>query len=365
MLGILQPPSAHPAPPERPEPDSWRLEPLAGWHLPLLSDPAFLPLQPVLQRAVLLGLPERLLQALLARPSLAPQVLVALSGQKPLGLIVSRRLNRSGSCWQMQHLRLAHAAARQELAATLLRAAIQRAKGAASWIAAASTLDDTRLAMLREQGFQPLRTDRLWCWQPAPSASAAATPPSSAPADLQLTPLNRRSAPLLWHLEQAVCPARLRQLLDRRVEDLLDQSHGRGWMLVDPSREQAVAAVRWVGDHPGGGHDVELSVHPAWTHLVGPATELLLQQAQSGLGAGQPLWLRCDLRDEALQRWMAGLGAQERGERVLMARSVWRRQGLQAPARAAQRLEAILGQWQPRRRPLPTPTPLTPTPPRA
>jgi hypothetical protein len=364
MLGILQPPSAHPAPPERPEPDSWRLEPLAGWHLPLLSDPAFLPLQPVLQRAVLLGLPERLLQALLARPSLAPQVLVALSGQKPLGLIVSRRLNRSGSCWQMQHLRLAHAAARQELAATLLRAAIQRAKGAASWIAAASTLDDTRLAMLREQGFQPLRTDRLWCWQPAPSASAAATPPSSAPADLQLTPLNRRSAPLLWHLEQAVCPARLRQLLDRRVEDLLDQSHGRGWMLVDPSREQAVAAVRWVGDHPGGGHDVELSVHPAWTHLVGPATELLLQQAQSGLGAGQPLWLRCDLRDEALQRWMAGLGAQERGERVLMARSVWRRQTWQTTPQVASRLSAVLERLQPRRRPLPTPVGPQPLAPR-
>ncbi len=363
MLGILQPPSAQPAPPGRPEPDSWRLEPLAGWHLPLLSDPAFLPLQPLLQRALLLGLPERLLQSLLARPSLAPQVLVALNGQTPLGLIVCRRLNRSGSCWQMQHLRLAPAAARQELAATLLRAAIQRAKGAASWIAAASTLDDTRLAMLREQGFQPLRTDRLWCWQQPASASAA--PPLPAPADLQLTALNRRSAPLLWHLEQAVCPARLRHLLDRGVDDLLDQSHGRGWMWVDPNREQAVAAVRWIGDHPGGGHDVELSVHPGWTHLVGPATELLLQRAQSELGAGEPLWLRCDLRDEALQLWMAGLGAQERGERVLMARSVWRRQGLQAPARAAQRLEAILGQWQPRRRPLPTPTPLTPTLPRA
>ncbi|MCT0216645.1 hypothetical protein KQ298_09960, partial [Synechococcus sp. CS-1330] len=121
MLGILQPPSALPAPPEPPGPDSWRLETLAGWHLPLLTDPAFLPLQPVLQRAVLLGLPERLMQALLARPSLAPQVLVALSGQKPLGLIVCRRLNRSGTCWQMQHLRLAPSDARHELASTLLR----------------------------------------------------------------------------------------------------------------------------------------------------------------------------------------------------------------------------------------------------
>jgi GNAT superfamily N-acetyltransferase len=255
----------------------------------------------------------------------------------------------------MQHLRLAPSAARHELASTLLRAAIQRARGAASWIAAASTLDDTRLAMLREQGFQPLRSDRLWCWPGAPAVGGPISASSPAPAELQLTPLNRRSATLLWHLEQAACPAQLRQLLDRRVEDLLDQSHGRGWMLVDPSREQAVAAVRWIGEHPGGGHDVELSVHPGWEHLVGTATELLLHQAQAGLGAGEPLWLRCDLRDEARQRWLADLGAQEQGERVLMARSVWRRQGLQAPARAAQRIDALLEQWQPPRPPLSPP----------
>ncbi len=352
-------PSGRPCNPSRHDPESWRLEPLAGWHLPLLSDPAFLPLQAVLQRAVLLGLPERMMQALLARPSLAPQVLVAFSGQTPLGVIVCRRLNRSGSCWQMQHLRLAPGAARQELAATLLRAAIQRARGAASWIAAASTLDDTRLAMLREQGFQPLRTDRLWCWHPTPGSATGASP--ELPQELQLTSLNRRSAALLWHLEQAACPAQLRQLLDRRVEDLLDQSHGRGWMLVDPSREQAVAAVRWIGEHAGDGHDVELSVHPGWEHLVGAPTELLLRQAHTNLGAREPLWLRCDVRDAAQQRWLAGLGAEERGERVLMARSVWRRQELHAPGRAARRLEAMLDQWQPRRRPLPTPTPLGPS----
>ena len=357
MLGILQPPTASSALPQRPEPESWRLEPLAGWHLPLLNGPTFLPLQPLLQRAILLGLPERVLHALRARPSLAPEVLVALSGQTPLGLIVTRRLNRSGSCWQIEHLRLAPGPGHAELAATLVRQAIQQAKGAVSWIATASTLDDGRLAMLREQGFQPLRTDRLWCWSTLPGQSNFNW---ALPADLQLTPLNRRSATLLWHLEQAACPARLRQLLDRRVEDLLDQSHGRGWMLVDASREQAVAAVRWIGDHPGGGHDVELSLHPGWEQLVGPASELLLRQIQARLGGQSPLWLRCDLRQQALQQWLASLGASERGERVLMARSVWRRQALQSPSRAARGLEAILEQWQPRRRPLPTPTPLAP-----
>jgi hypothetical protein len=341
--------------PWRPEDSEseWRIEPLAGWHLALLGDPAFLPLHPVLQRAVLFGLPERILQTLARRPSLAPEVLVAFAprSQDALGLIVSRRLNRSGSCWQLQHLRTTPAADRRRLGGTLLRLAIARASGARSWIAQGSSLDPDRLALLREQGFQPLRTDQLWCWQPG---EPSGDPPPGLPADLRLQPLNRRTAALLWHLEQAACPAQLRQLLDRRIEDLLDQSRGRGWLLVDPNRSQAVAAARWTGDHAGGGHDLEVTLHEGWEHLLGSATEALLRHTAARLGGGS-LWLRCDVRDQARQAWLQRLGAEPRGERVLMARSVWRRPTQPAVAHSGRRIEAVLEQLQPRRRPLPTP----------
>jgi hypothetical protein len=339
---------------------SWRLEPLAGWHLPLLTDPAFLPLQPVLQRAVWLGLPERLLHALTARQPLAAEVLVAFEGNNPEGLIVTRRVNRSGSCWQLQHLRLAASHHRRLLASSLLRAAIRQTRGASSWIANAATLDNDRLAVLREQGFQPLRTDQLWRWSQASRPSGSSDPAAPSLGDLQLQPLSRRNALLLWQLEQAACPALLRQLLDRRVEDLLDQSRSKGWLLVDPGRDQAVAAIRWLGDHPGGGHDVELTVHPGWPQLLGSATELLLQRMQQQLNdAAVGLWLRSDVQDKARLQWLQHLGAEARGERVLMARSVWHRQDHPATAAlGARRLEAVLGQLQPRRQPLPTP--LTP-----
>jgi hypothetical protein len=125
---------------------------------------------------------------------------------------------------------------------------------------------------------------------------------------------------------------------------------------VDGARNQAVAGVRWLADHPGGGHDLELTVHPGWTHLIGAGTERLLLQAQQALGGAETLWLRTDVHDAALEQWLLRRGATPRGERVLMARSVWRRQDLHAPARqAARRIEAVLEQLQPRRRPLPTP----------
>lgn len=345
---------------------------LQGWHLPLLDDPAFLPLQPLLQRSLLLAVPRRLVTAFSHRHHPAPLVLVATqpdrSGRsRALGLIVARTVNRSGSCWEVQHLPVALTAAEgnqapeastahgpapdgapcRGAAAVLLREAIQRTRGAASWIATASSLDTARLATLREQGFQPQRTDRLWRWQ-----ARASGPLPALPTNLLLRPLQRRNAPLLWHLEQATCPAPLRQVLDRRVEDLLDQSGGHGWLLIDADRNEAVSAARWVADHPAGGHQVELSVHPGWGHLLGSPTELLLRRLAP---AGDQIWLHSEVADGPRQAWLTQLGAEEHGDVVLMARSVWRRQEGQPSLGAARRIGAVLEQLQPRRRPVPTP----------
>jgi len=331
------------------------IEPLRGWHMPLLQDPAFLDLQPLLQRALLLQGAERLLHALAARRPLSTDVLVAYRDpQKPLGLVVSQRHNRSGSCFELLHLRSGQAcleAAEIGAAAVesaLVREAIPRARSAASWIATCSSLDLQRQGLLRQLGFQPLRQEVLWRWQP-PQAKPAAR---GLPPDLQLRPLNRRQGALLWHLEQASCPAQLRQLLDRRCEDLLDQSQSPSLLLVDTSRQVAVAAVRRLRRHSAGLPEVELTLHPGWQHLIGAPLELLLLAATASCG---PCVIRSDLLDGDLNGWLHQLGLERLGEEVRLGRSVWRRQIPQASDAMARRLEAVVAQWQPRRRPLPTP----------
>jgi hypothetical protein len=298
---------------------------------------------------LLLQFPQRLLGLVRNSRHRPPQVLIARQEHAILGVIITRQVNRTGSCWQVQHLRIAPQGQRSQLSQQLLREAIVRARGATSWIATSSSLDNDRLAALRQQGFQPLRTERLWRLH-------GQGQPQEANSEPVLRALNRRTAWVLFQLEQAACPAQLRQLLDRSSDDLLDQSHGRGWLLLDAARNQAVAGLRWLGEHPGGGHDLELTVHPGWNQLIGAGTDRLLAQAHQALGSGDPLWLRTDVGHRDLENWLQERGAEPLGERVLMARSVWRRQELPAPAhQAARRLEAMLEQLQPRRRPLPTP----------
>ena len=93
----------------QPDPAPFLIERLKGWHLPLLNDPSFLPLHPLLQRSLLLAWPDRMLSTIAPRRALAPTVLVAVSTDslarsQVLGLIAFQRLNRTGSCWQVEHL---------------------------------------------------------------------------------------------------------------------------------------------------------------------------------------------------------------------------------------------------------------------
>jgi len=337
--------------------ESLQVQPLRGWQLPLLQEACFLDLLPLLQRSLLLQGPERLLHHLAPRPPLAPAVLVAYrSPHHPLGLVVSQRLNRSGSCWQLQHLRTSEQclaggeAGRLAIEAALVREAIQRSRNAASWIATSSSCDDERLAVLRQQGFQPLRREILWRWQRPEQPTAPVT--LNLPADLQLLPLNRRTAVAMWQLEQSTLPAQLRQLLDRRVDDLMDESEAPSLMLYDPSRHQAVAGVRRLRPGSRGLPELELSLHPGWQHLLGEPLRLLLERGAAG---AEQLVLRSDVQDAARGRWLQGMGLAPEGEEVLMARSVWRRHAPQPSEAVARRLEAVLGQLQPRQRPIPTP----------
>ena len=203
------PPAARPGSPPL------QVMPLQGWHLPLLVDPQFVPLQPLLQRCLLEALPQRLLQWLRLPALPPPQVLVAASHVDgcPQGVLLSRCLNRRGSCWSVQHLRLASGAPARSTAMTLLKAQISRITDASSWIVSVSSLDQERLGLLRELGFQPLRSERLWRWDQAPGVHARLQPAvaslraSPGPTgELQLRPLQRRSAALHWRRSRSAWP---------------------------------------------------------------------------------------------------------------------------------------------------------------
>ena len=66
---------------------------------------------------------------------------------------------------------------------------------------------------------------------------------------------------------------------DLRREDLLDDARSGSLLLVDSQRHQAVAAARLLRRSNSDGLEVELSLHPAWSQLMGPPLAELLRQS--------------------------------------------------------------------------------------
>ena len=321
------------------------LQPLGLQHLALLQGARWQPLRPRLQQLLLQRWPQRLNHLINRAASPPPVALVALHPSGGLaGLLVAEPCNRRGTCWRIDELLLEEELqSRTDTTILLIREVIQRVPGALSWIARAGSSDTPVLAALREQGFQTLQQQQVWRLNSAEQLQAC----PQMPGQLKLEELNSTNSALLLQLELSATPSLLRQMQDLRREDLLDDARSGSLLLVDSQRHQAVAAARLLRRSNSDGLEVELSLHPAWSQLMGPPlAELLRQSCQTQW----PISLRCEVRNQAGMAWLESQGAEALHEELVLARSLWRRQESPAVSELASRtLERLVGQLQPGR----------------
>ena len=278
--------------------------------------------------------------------------------------------NRRGSCWVLHELSLLPPREHMptEVPLQLVRAAISAAPACSGWLTRVDCLDRERLALFRQAGFQPILTQGIWEWRAA--AAGVATADSAAglpcPPGYAFQPFQPADKPKVLSLDSATTPVQLRRLQDRSGQDLWDETVA-GLLLEDCRRQQLAAAVRLVRQPPCIQQEprqvlcrVDVAVHPGHQHLYGGGVlkagllHLLNQQprrwqslAASGVG------LRCNQGQTVRHQWLQDLGARHRGDELLMARSVWRRQDSHGQTLAAGRLKRILQRLGPRGQPVP------------
>ena len=330
--------------------DRLSLQRLGLQHLPLLNQPWLEALRPLLLQQLLNQGPQQLKQLLTPQRAASPPL--AVIGRSQGGAIeavlTAEAVNRSGSAWRITNLVLSdHISNRSLTCAQLVRQALELVPSAVSWLARIPSDDDGLLCGLREQGFQALQHLRCWRLNSVDGLQDS----DSLPSQFELQPLERGNAALLLQLELSVTPSHLRQMQDLRSEDLLADAQSGSLLLLDRARHQAVAAARLLRRRGPGPCEVELSLHPGWSHLQGPPLAHLLACSSQGR---TPLRLRCDLRNNSGQEWLAQQGAQPEHEELVLARTLWRRQELPGLSSLANRtLERLVGQLQPGQQPVP------------
>jgi hypothetical protein len=339
---------------------SLRVEPLRAAHLHGLQTEGLGDRLPRFQRLLLRSLVARLDGLWPGDPiTRQPRVLVALEQGILRALVQVRPYNRQGSCWllSLEELSPGHRLGRRQLLKALLQQALLGTDvHSRSWVIRCVSTCDEQLDVLRELGFQPLKTQRIWRPGNADASQPAALPrtPAPLPPSCQWSPLNRRTASLLWPLEQAACSSHLRQIIDRRCADLLDQSGRHTGVLLCDSGEGIVAIAGLVRQGlADGSFGLELLRDVAWDERLGQALPTLLHQLLTQRSA---VALVTDQADSALTQLLTTGGWDPVREELLFGRSLWRQHGRNRAVPLTHPLDTMLGRLQPQHPPLPTPS---------
>lgn len=328
------------------------IEPLAIRHLQQLQMSSEADQLPRLQ-AVLLGdwlarIEQRFPDLL---PSRSPRCLVALENEHLVAAVVVRPYNRRGSCWSVQMpeaLSSSTTHSGRSIQLNLLQQALQLGSPLVrSWVVRCPAADVDRIALMRELGFQPLRS--LQAWRPPESSSTPAAD-VDLPKGLSWQAINRRTAQLLWPIELGGSFSHLRQITDRHWLDLLDRTGpGCGVLLAD---DAVLAGCLQLGEGRRG-DQLELLRDLAWDPRLEEALSALLQRIQRD---ANPSMLITALDDEPLSDGLLAEGWQRGEEQLLLGRSMWRRQASPRNLQLVRPLGQVFGRLRPGQAPLPTPS---------
>ncbi|EAU73726.1 hypothetical protein [Synechococcus sp. RS9916] len=337
---------------------SLQVEPLKAVHLSWLQATDQTLLLPRLQTLLVRGW---LAQAESFIPGLLlnrhPLALVASEDQNLRSLLLSRPHNRQASCWRLELQTLSPPSkhSQGDLNRALFKLALTGGHARSrSWVVRCSASDNVQIGILRELGFQPIRTFRRWRPQPATTTLQ----PTPWPQGCSWVPINRQSAPLLWALDQASTTSHQRQIVDRHPIDLLDQAGaGSGVLLTSGQlpndRSSPVAIAGLVRQQRSDDAQVfELLRGPAWDQRLDAGLPALVNQLQERCTQAT---LVCNSEDSIVAAQINSLGWHSIDDELLLGRSLWRRQAQARRLQATRPLESMLGRLQPQQPPLPTP----------
>jgi hypothetical protein len=265
--------------------------------------------------------------------------------------VVARPFNRRGSCWILHLPELlgpvddhSHRTIQQSL---LQQALLSWTAQICSWVIRCPATDADAIALLRELGFQPLRPYQCWC---PPGGEVESTGSDQLPAGLRWAALNRRTAQLLWPIEQGGSHSHLRQITDRHWLDLLDRN-GPGCGVLMAGDAVLAGCIRLPDAGEAG--FLELMRDVAWD----PRLDQALPHVLNGIiQRGRPRGLLTAFDDAPLSRILEAEGWTRGEEQLLLGRSMWRRQSPQRNLQLTRSLDQVLGRLRPQGTPLPTPS---------
>lgn len=282
-----------------------------------------------------------------------------------LGYILVAPVNQSRTTWRVSQILAAPGY--NHLGSQLIRHCLECCWEARMWLTEVDHRDRDRIALCRQNGFQPLAHLTTWVIPPEVLASLG----TQEPALPNLYPVSSIDAPLLYQLENAAMPPQIRQVYDWGVQDFshnpilkffhygqlfLSQRQEITGYVYESQRKAAIASFSLLlhrQDHKVT-HELQLTVHPAYTWLypemIAQVSHIVRRHRPHGLDS--LMLVSADYQPER-EDYLEKIGAQRSSQRLLMARSVWHKVREAKPVLDGLQLSRMLTGLQPAQKPVP------------
>ncbi len=336
-----------------------RVEPLKAIHFSLIASGEFSSRIPWMQLMLIrswIAQAEKSLSALL--PARQPNCLLAIEGKNILSIVVIEPCNRRGSCWLITVQELLNNSKNyttKNIIQRLINEALEtQEERAISWIIRCPTYEEDIISAARDIGFQPLKLYRAWYLENSQIDKNSLDSNVKINSQLSWEKITLQNAHLLWQLEKTNDSSHLRKILDRQLQDLLDQNKEYSRVLVNEINNRISVIAALVHRHNSKGETVyELKRDYTWDERINDSLYYLLNHLSQ---QRKSIIIEIDSEDKQLNKLLSDFGCISQSDEIVLGRSLWKRQTNYKLIKNNKPIENMLGRLQPQRPPLPNPS---------
>ena len=246
--------------------------------------------------------------------------LVAVERENIIAYILATPINRRGSCWSISEpffIGKSISFSRYNLLQNLLRKVLYESNiNTQSFLISINTNDNQNLSVIRQSGFQPLRIIKYWYREDDIKYRK-----KECKNNFIWEKLNEENSQQIWRLEQARESINFRSIFDRQWIDIYEKRNTLTGVIL--SKENNIIAGLIPSICPRYNYSLELIRGLAWDERLNISIPQKINNMKSGKNN---FYIETTSEDNKLNEILKMCSWEIAEERVLLGRSVWKRQ---------------------------------------
>ena len=274
-------------------------------------------------------------------PTRNSKCIVAVERNNIIAYILATPINRRGTCWSISEpyfIGESISYSRYNLLQNLLRKVLYECNiNTQSFLISINTNDNQNLSVIRQSGFQPLRIINYW-----KKKESIKHQKNETKDNFIWEKLTEENSQQIWRLEQARESINFRSIFDRQWQDIYEKRN----MLtgVIKSKENNVIAGLIPSICPKYEYTLELIRGLAWDERLNQSIPQRINNIKIGKNK---CYVETTSEDKKLIEILSNSNWEITEERVLLGRSVWKRQnGYKLKSLETELINSLVGNLQ-------------------